>query len=294
MHYFFLLNFSTRTEAMRIVICENSDAVAQYASEQIINQIIDFAPTEERPFVMGLPTGSSPLKTYQLLIQAYREGRISFRNVITFNMDEYVGLPREHPQSYYYFMKTNFFDFVDIPEANRHLLNGTAVDLLEECRQYEDKIRQVGGIHLFLAGVGTDGHIAFNEPGSSLASVTRVKSLNDETVSSNARFFDNDIRKVPTMAVTVGVKTVLNARNIIVLATGASKAVAVARCVEGGVSHAHSITALQLHPSVLLCLDEDATMELKVKTVKYFKGLLKRENELRLRQERAKATMSRL
>ncbi|KEG10619.1 glucosamine-6-phosphate isomerase [Trypanosoma grayi] len=279
---------------MRIVISPNDDAVADYVAKYIITQIKNFGPSKERPFVLGLPTGGSPLKTYQRLIQAYREGRVSFRNVVTFNMDEYVGLPREHPQSYYYFMKTNFFDFVDIPEENRNLLDGTVPDLLEECRRYEDKIRLLGGIHLFLAGVGTDGHLAFNEPGSSLDSVTRVKSLNEETIASNARFFDNDMRKVPTMALTVGIKTVMQARNVVVIATGANKAVAVAHCVEGSITHAHPVTALQLHPYAVLCLDEDATLELKVKTVKYFRGLLKREDDLRKRQEHAKATMAKM
>ncbi|RNF10546.1 glucosamine-6-phosphate isomerase [Trypanosoma rangeli] len=279
---------------MRIVISETSDAVADYVAEYVIQRIHDFAPSKERPFVLGLPTGESPMKTYQRLIQAYREGRVTFRNVITFNMDEYVGLPRDHPQSYYYFMKTNFFDFVDIPEDNRNLLDGNVPDLIHECQRYEDKIRQVGGIHLFLAGIGTDGHVAFNEPGSSLNSLTRVKSLNDETVASNARFFDNDIRKVPTMALTVGIRTVLQAQSVLVIATGVKKAVAVAHFVEGHVSHSHPITALQWHRSAILCLDRDATMELKVKTVNYFEGLLKREDELRRRQERAVLTLAKM
>ncbi|RNF27125.1 putative glucosamine-6-phosphate isomerase, putative,glucosamine-6-phosphate deaminase [Trypanosoma conorhini] len=279
---------------MRIVISEDSDAVADYVAGYIIERIRDFSPSKDRPFVLGLPTGGSPLKTYQRLIQAYREGRITFRNVITFNMDEYVGLPREHPQSYYYFMKANFFDFVDIPEENRNLLDGNVPDLLHECQRYEDKIRQVGGIHLFIAGIGTDGHLAFNEPGSSLDSLTRVKSLNDETIASNARFFDNDVRRVPTMALTVGIRTVLQAQSVLVIATGASKAVAVAQCVEGSVSHSHPITALQWHRSAVLCLDRDATMELKVKTVRYFEGLLKREDELRRRQERAELTLAKM
>ncbi|KAH8604877.1 putative Glucosamine 6 phosphate isomerases 6 phosphogluconolactonase [Trypanosoma vivax] len=201
-------------------------------------------------------------------------------------MDEYVGLTRDHPQSYYYFMKKNFFDHVDIPPENRYLLDGTAPDLIEECKRYEEKINSVGGIELFLAGIGTDGHIAFNEPGSSLNSLTRVKSLNEETIASNARFFGGDISRVPKMALTVGVRTVMNARNVVVIATGANKACAVSQCVEGCLTNVYPITAVQLHPRAVLCLDENATMELKVKTVKYFKGLRAREDELSLRQAR--------
>lgn len=273
---------------MRIVIAPMSVDVADYVAEQIIQRIVNYRPTKERPFVLGLPTGSTPLVTYQRLIQAFREGRVSFSNVVTFNMDEYVGLPEEHPESYHSFMKNNFFSFVDIPKENINILNGNAPDLVSECERFEQKMATLGGIHLFLGGVGTDGHIAFNEPGSSLSSGTRVKSLNQETVASNARFFDKDVSKVPTMALTVGVQTVMNAKSVIIIATGASKAVAVAQLVEGSISHAYPITALQYHKEMLLCLDEEATLELKVKTVRYFKGLLKREDELRQRQANAK------
>lgn len=237
---------------------------------------------------MGLPTGSSPLKTYQRLIQAYREGRVSFKNVITFNMDEYVGLPRDHPESYFSFMKNNFFSFIDIPQENTNILNGNAPDLIAECQRFEEKIATVGGIHLFLGGIGADGHIAFNEPGSSLTSLTRVKSLNQDTIAANARFFDNDMSKVPTMALTVGVQTIMSAKTVVLVATGATKAPAVAQCVEGAISHTFPVTALQNHSSVVLCVDEDATLDLRVKTVRYFKGLLVRENELGERQRNAK------
>ncbi|KPI84551.1 putative glucosamine-6-phosphate isomerase [Leptomonas seymouri] len=279
---------------MRIVICDTPDKVAAYTADYVIKSINDFKPTADRPFVLGLPTGGTPLKTYQKLIVAFREGRVSFKNVITFNMDEYVGLPQDHPESYHYFMKHNFFDYIDIPEQNRHILDGNAPDLVEECRQYEEKIKAVGGIRLFLAGIGTDGHIAFNEPGSSLYSRTRVKSLNKETIESNARFFNNEPSRVPTMALTVGLRTIMEARVVLMIATGGGKALAVSKCVEGSITHMCTATMLQMHPAAVLCLDEDATLELKVRTARYFKDLLKSEQSLEERQSNMKRLAAKL
>lgn len=183
-------------------------------------------------------------------------------------MDEYVGLPEEHPESYHSFMFKNFFSKVDIEPLNINILNGNAADLSMECAQYEKKIESVGGIDLFLGGVGTDGHIAFNEPGSSLASRTRVKTLAYDTVQANARFFNKDQRQVPRMALTVGVQTILDAREVVVIALGASKALAIKKGVEEGVSHCCTLSCLQMHPRSLVVVDEDATLELTVKTVK--------------------------
>ncbi|KAH0551594.1 hypothetical protein GP486_007187 [Trichoglossum hirsutum] len=185
-----------------------------------LDRIKAFEPTADKPFVLGLPTGSSPETIYKILVQRYKAGDISFGHVMTFNMlpvnpsipanqDEYVGIPREHPESYHTFMYKNFFSHVNIDPANVNILNGNAPDLEAECVAYEEKIRRAGGIELFLAGIGPDGHIAFNEPGSSLASRTRVKTLAYDTILANSRFFGNDLNQVPQMALTVGIQTVL-------------------------------------------------------------------------------------
>jgi glucosamine-6-phosphate isomerase len=162
----------------------------------------------------GLPTGSSPIGVYKHLVAMYKEQKISFKHVVTFNMDEYVELPRDHPETYHSFMWKHLFRHIDIKPENVHILDGNASNLEEECHRYEEEIRKAGGIELFLAGIGSDGHIAFNEPGSSLVSRTRIKTLAYETIVANARFFENDIKKVPKMALTVGVGTVMDAREV--------------------------------------------------------------------------------
>lgn len=165
-------------------------------------------------------------------------------------------------------MYKHFFSHVDVNPANINILDGNAPDLEAECMAYEEKIRRAGGIELFLGGVGPDGHIAFNEPGSSLASRTRVKTLAYDTIVANSRFFDNDVSKVPKMALTVGVQTVLEAREVVIIISGANKALALHKCIEGGVNHMWTLSSLQLHPHAMIVVDEDATLELQVKTVK--------------------------
>jgi glucosamine-6-phosphate deaminase len=252
---------------MRLIIREDTETATDYVAEYIVNRINAFAPTADKPFILGLPTGSSPIPVYSALVTAHQMGRISFRHVVTFNMDEYVGLPQQHPESYHSFMHTHLFNHVDFDPANINILNGNAKDLELECAMYEAKIKKCGGIHLFLGGVGSDGHIAFNEPGSSLSSRTRLKSLAYETMLANARFFNGDMNLVPRMALTVGVKTIMDAKEVVIIATGASKAVAIQSAIEGGVNHMCTLSSLQLHPCSLVVVDEDATMELKVKTV---------------------------
>jgi glucosamine-6-phosphate isomerase len=247
--------------------------MSEWAAYYVALRIKEFAPTKAKPFVLGLPTGSSPLGMYNQLIKLYQEGKVSFKNVITFNMDEYVGLPEEHPESYHSFMWNNFFHHIDIKPENVNILNGNAPDLMAECRAYEAKIEKVGGIELFLGGIGPDGHIAFNEPGSSLISRTRIKTLTTDTIHANSRFFDNDINKVPRQALTVGVGTVMDAREVLILVNGHGKARALAQAIEGGISQMWTITALQLHPRGIIVCDEAACFELKVGTYNYFKDI---------------------
>lgn len=260
---------------MRLIIRENKTTAAKYISDYIIHRIQAFGPTPEKPFVLGLPTGSSPEGIYKNLVKAHKNGEISFRNVITFNMDEYVGIPRDHPESYHSFMYKHFFSHVDVDPANIHILNGNAPDLEEECIAYEEKIKRAGGIELFLGGIGPDGHIAFNEPGSSLRSRTRVKTLAYDTILANSRFFGNDLDAVPKMALTVGVQTVMDAREVVIIITGPHKSLALKKCIEDGVNHMWTLSSLQLHPHAMIAADEDATLELQVKTVKYFKSIEK-------------------
>lgn len=210
---------------------------------------------------------------YAKLVEYYKAGKVSFKYVKTFNMDEYVGLERAHQESYHYFMFNNLFKHIDIDPKNCHLLNGNAPDLVEECKEYERKISEAGGIELFIGGIGPDGHIAFNEPGSSLVSRTRVKTLNQETIIANARFFGGDISQVPKQALTVGVGTVMDAKEVLILITGAHKAYALHMAIEEGINHMWTVSAFQQHARTLMICDENATLELKVKTVKYFKEL---------------------
>jgi glucosamine-6-phosphate deaminase len=255
---------------MRLIIQPNAGQMAQWAANYIAAKIIQAAPTADKPFKLGLPTGSSPLLTYKALIELYEAGTLSFEHVITFNMDEYIGLPEEHPQSYHTFMWDNFFRHIDIKKENVHILNGMADDPEAECAAYEQAITEAGGIDLFLGGIGPDGHIAFNEPGSSLSSRTRIKTLTTDTVIANSRFFDYDVEKVPKTALTVGVGTVLDAKEVLILVNGHHKARALFHAVEGAVTQMWTISALQLHPRGIIVCDYDACVELKVGTYKYF------------------------
>ncbi len=258
---------------MRLIIKDTYEDCSLWAAKYIANKIKEFNPTPDKPFVIGLPTGSTPLGIYKNLIKMYNDKEISFKNVVTFNMDEYVGLDANHPQSYHYFMHENFFKHIDIPAQNIHILDGTAKDVEAECQKYEETIKQFGGIQLFLGGTGNDGHIAFNEPGSSLTSRTRQKTLTEDTRKVNSRFFDGDINQVPKTALTVGIGTITDAKEVLIMMTGLAKAPALQHAIEEPVSQMWPVTVLQLHQKAIIIADEAATDQLKVGTVKYFKNI---------------------
>ena len=243
---------------MRLIIESDYKKLSAWAARHVVERINAFGPTEERPFVLGLPTGSSPEGMYAELVKANREGRVSFRHVITFNMDEYVGLPENHPESYHSFMRRNLFDHIDILPENIHILNGNAEDLEAECDHYEEMIKA-----------------AFNEPGSSLTSRTRQKTLTTDTIIANSRFFDYDVEKVPHYALTVGVGTVMDAREVMILVNGHHKSRALQAAVEGPVTQWWTISALQMHQHGIIVADEAACEELKVGTYRYFKDIEK-------------------
>ena len=260
---------------MRVVIQPDYEQLSRWAADYVADRINAAKPTAEKPFKLGCPTGSSPLGLYRRLIELNKAGKVSFRHVVTFNMDEYVGLPEEHPESYHSFMWNNFFSHVDIQPANVHILNGNAADLQAECAAYEAAIEAAGGIDLFMGGIGPDGHVAFNEPFSSLSSRTRVKSLTTDTIIANSRFFGGDTTQVPRTALTVGVGTVMDAREVLIVCNGHGKARALHHAIECGVSQEWTISALQLHPHAIFVCDEAAIDELKHGTYKYFKDIEK-------------------
>lgn len=258
---------------MRVILLDTDDHIAQWVANYIVHRINIFAPTVNNPFVLGLPTGETPIKTYNQLIKIYQSGQVSFKHVVIFTMDEYLGLSCNDTQSYCTFIYKIFIDHVDIMYKNVNTLRGNVENIHDECERYEKKINSLGGMHLLIGGVGNDGHLAFNEPGSSLTSRTRIKNLSKDTRLANARFFKNEIDSVPRFALTMGVATLLESQEIIIIATGINKSLAVQAAIEGNINHMWIVSCLQLHPKSILVCDELSTMELKVKTVKYFREL---------------------
>ena len=256
---------------MRVIIEPNYEKMSKWAADYVAMRIKEANPTPEKPFKLGCPTGSSPLGLYRELIKKYEAGELSFQNVVTFNMDEYVKLPEDHPESYHSFMWNNFFCHIDIKKENVHILNGNAEDLTKECEDYEKAIEAAGGIDLFMGGVGPDGHLAFNEPGSSLASKTRIKTLTTDTIHANSRFFEGNLDLVPKQALTVGIGTVMAAKEVLLVCNGHNKARALKHCIDGYISHKWTSSMLQMHPHAIVVCDEAACDELTVGTYKYFK-----------------------
>jgi glucosamine-6-phosphate deaminase len=257
---------------MRLIIKDSYEELCQWCAKLIANRIRKHVAEKNR-CVLGLPTGSTPLGVYRELIRMNRAGELSFKEVITFNMDEYLGLGPDHPHSYHYFMMQNFFNHIDISRDNIHLLDGLTQDARRECQEYEEAIARAGGVDLFLGGVGNDGHIAFNERGSSLRSRTRIKTLTLDTRRVNARFFDGEVAKMPEKALTVGVSTILDAQEVLIMANGSVKARAIQEAVEGPLSHQCPLSVLQLHQKGIIAIDDAASVELKVGTVRYFKEM---------------------
>jgi glucosamine-6-phosphate deaminase len=241
---------------MEVIVKTSEAEVAALAAEMIADVI------RKKPrAVLGLATGSTPLGTYRELIRMHREEGLDFSQVVTFNLDEYVGLPATHPQSYRYFMNKNLFEHVNIKRESTHLPNGAARDVEAACIEYEREIKEVGGVDMQLLGIGTNGHIAFNEPVSSLGSRTRVKTLTDKTRRDNSRFFGS-LAEVPKYAITVGIGTIMEARSAILIATGNSKADAILAAVEGPITAMCPASALQLHPHMTIIVDRQAAAKL--------------------------------
>ncbi len=255
---------------MRVIIEPDYESMSRWAADYVAKRIKEANPTPEKLFKLGCPTGSSPLGLYRELIKKYEAGELSFQNVVTFNMDEYVKLPEEHPESYHSFMWTNFFSHIDIKKENVHILNGNAADLAKECEDYEKAIEAAGGIDLFMGGIGPDGHLAFNEPGSSLASKTRIKTLTTDTIHANSRFFEGNLDLVPKQALTVGIGTVMAAKEVLLVCNGHAKARALKHCIDGYISHKWTSSMLQMHPHAIVVCDEAACDELTVGTYKYY------------------------
>ncbi len=244
---------------MEVIIYPTYDEISK-AAAAVVAETVNNKPNA----VLGLATGSTPLGLYKELIRMHREEGLDFSHVTTFNLDEYVGLSPDHDQSYHYFMDENFFKHVNVPPENVHVPSGTTQNYRAFCEWYEDRIDECGGIDVQVLGIGSDGHIAFNEPGSSLGSRTRIKTLAKQTIEDNARFFESK-EDVPIYAITMGVGTILEADKLLLLANGANKAAAIGAAVEGPVSVACTASALQLHPDSVIMIDQKAAENLKMR-----------------------------
>ncbi|MBM4018225.1 MAG: glucosamine-6-phosphate deaminase [Planctomycetes bacterium] len=257
---------------MEVVILKTYDEMSK-AAARVVADVVRHKPS----MVLGLATGSSPVGLYKELARMHREEGLDFSHVTTFNLDEYVGLPGDHPQSYRFFMNENLFKHINIPPQNTHVPSGTSANHRAFCEWYEQRIRECGGIDVQVLGIGSDGHIAFNEPGSSLGSRTRMVTLTEQTIDDNARFF-KDKADVPRHAISMGVGTILEARKLVMVASGKNKAEALAAAVEGPVTSMITASALQLHPDATVFTDAEAAGGLKLRD--YYEWIQKEAKRL--------------
>ncbi|MBR2137342.1 MAG: glucosamine-6-phosphate deaminase [Alphaproteobacteria bacterium] len=258
---------------MRVIIENDYDKMSQWAADYVLYRIKKHKPSPKKPFVLGIPSGSTPLGMFKILASYYKKGLISFENVIFFSMAEYIGVGAGDPHGFQYFLWDNFLKYVNVKKEHAYFLNGLTTDYAKECAKYEKSIRSCGGVDLFIGGVGEDGHIAFNEPYSSLNSRTRAKLLTPSTLKANSRFFDNDVHKVPPLVLTIGVETMMEAEEVMILASGQKKAKAIKQAIEGGITHVWPISILQHHPHGIIACDSAAAQELSAETVKYFQEI---------------------
>lgn len=242
---------------MRIIVAKNYDELSKKAADMVASQLI-LKPDS----VLGLATGGTPVGMYKELVRMYRDGKFSFKDVTTFNLDEYYGLDRDNPQSYYYYMMENLFKHVDIDLNNINIPNGRVENIEKECMEYEEKIEKAGGIDLQVLGIGKNGHIGFNEPDVKFEAKTHLVRLDEDTIRANSRFF-NSIDEVPTKAISMGIKTIMHSRKIIMLASGKEKADIIEKMVNGPITPDVPASILQLHPDVTLILDMDAASKLE-------------------------------
>ena len=237
---------------MKILVCKDYEELSRKSAEIVVSQV-----NQKKDSVLGLATGGTPVGMYQELVKSYREGKVDFGKVITFNLDEYYGVDHENINSYHYYMNTNFFDHVNIDRKNINIPNGMSKDIEKECREYDEKIQSLGGIDLQILGVGLNGHIGFNEPAKELMSTTHITDLTKETINANARFFE-DISQVPTKAITVGMATILRSKKIVVLINGKNKSKIFEKIIGKKITTQIPATLLQLHPDVTIVVDEQA------------------------------------
>jgi len=237
---------------MEVIIKDNYEEVSQLAAEYLVNTV-----KTKSNAVLGLPTGSTPVGMYRKVVEIYKDNSISFENITTFNLDEYVGLDATNENSYSYYMNNNLFSHVDIKKENTHIPNGVARNLEEECNSYENLIKTKGPIDIMFLGIGPNGHIGFNEPEDYFEPLTHIVKLTEDTITANSRFFD-DMESVPKSAITMGMKAILSAKKIVLLATGEAKADAVFKSIKGKVTPQVPASVLQLHNDVTFILDKDA------------------------------------